>query len=82
MRPETWLPTCTVTSAESVPLAVTFPVILRFSTGAPLKTMSGSLFLARQRHYPYPAPARTSTVNTQGIHFWTLDMITTCTART
>ena len=27
MRPETWLPTWTVTSAESVPVAVTFATI-------------------------------------------------------
>ena len=32
MRPETWLPTCTVTSAESVPVAVTRATMRPWST--------------------------------------------------
>ena len=34
MRPETWLPTCTVTIAETVPLAVTFAAMGPWSAGA------------------------------------------------
>ena len=32
MRPETWLPTCTVTSADSAPVAVTRPTTSPRST--------------------------------------------------
>ena len=34
MRPETWLPTCTVMIAETVPLAVTFAAMGPWSAGA------------------------------------------------
>ena len=34
IRPDTWLPTCTVTSAVSVPVAVTRPVTSPRSTRA------------------------------------------------
>ena len=34
MRPETWLPTCTVTIADSVPVAVTFAAMAPRSTAA------------------------------------------------
>ncbi len=34
MRPETWLPTCTVTSAERLPVAVTLAAIAPRSTAA------------------------------------------------
>jgi hypothetical protein len=38
IRPETWLPTCTVTSAESVPVAVTRATMRPRSTRAPIRT--------------------------------------------
>jgi hypothetical protein len=52
MRPLTCAPTCTVTSAESVPLAVTFAVMRRVSTFAVLYAASGLACAARHRHAP------------------------------
>ena len=57
MRPETWLPTWTVTSAERVPVAVTLATILPRSTLA-VSICGLGLFPALQRQI---ATAATST---------------------
>ncbi len=51
-RPETWLPTWTVTSAESVPVAVTLPTMRPRSTAMVSSWGPGSFEPARQRHRP------------------------------
>ena len=46
-RPETWLPTWTVTSADSVPVAVTLATMRPRSTFTVSKRMSGCWWAAR-----------------------------------
>ncbi len=58
MRPETWLPTCTVTSADSAPVAVTRPVEIA-AFDARLLQMKGRLVpaeLAPNATHPPPTP--------------------------
>lgn len=42
MRPDTWLPTCTVLRGDSVPLAVTVDVTRPRSTGCVLYSIFGA----------------------------------------
>src|SRR5580700_9170328 len=63
MRPDTWVPTWTVTSADSVPLAVTRPTMCLRSTGPVLYCSSGARWDSRSRQYPAPAAMGTSTAN-------------------
>ena len=47
ITPDTWLPTCTVTSAESVPVAVTFATTAPRSAEAVSNLTLGGSFQAR-----------------------------------
>jgi hypothetical protein len=65
MRPLTCAPTCTVTSAESVPLAVTFAVIRRASTFAVLNAASGFACATCHRHAPNMTAMKTTATPAQ-----------------
>ena len=67
MIPETWLPTCTVVTAESVPVAVTVCVIFPWSTGAVRYLSSGFLRAPMANASP---PAATTTITIQRILFF------------
>src|SRR5512137_908580 len=61
MRPETWLPTWTVTMAESVPVAVTLATIFPFSTLAVSNWSLGLLVPEPRRQATTAAAASTTT---------------------
>src|SRR4051795_9961894 len=61
MRPDTWLPTCTVTSADTVPVAVTRAVIRPRSTLTVSYLVSGRLF---ERAYANTAPPMAKSART------------------
>ena len=71
MRPLTWAPTCTVTVAWSVPLAVTRPTIFCLRAGAVLYSNSGGAEASRQRRSANAPPATTSSTTTQTTSFLT-----------
>src|SRR6266545_8049161 len=61
MRPDTWLPTCTVTSAESVPVAVTFATTLPRSTSA-VSSIDGAGPPACQRQAASPTRPQAASI--------------------
>ncbi len=60
MMPETCEPTCTVTTADSWPVAVTICSMVPRSTLATLKVRGSSLAERRMANQVIPAPTRTS----------------------
>ncbi len=60
MRPDTWLPTCTVTSADTVPVAVTRDSTSRRCTAVVSKLAAESFVLGRASHTPASTTAARS----------------------
>ena len=56
MTPETWLPTCTVVTAESVPVAVTVTVMLPRSTSSVRYCPPPSSLPRRRKNSPTSTP--------------------------